>query len=73
MQLRNSDRFKSKDGSTPMLAEDMFRKDIIQVFSKKTGEYLGYIRQGQQLPEDTVDHEPEPDVININPAQLKMF
>jgi hypothetical protein len=59
-----------------MKAEDMFAEKMVQVFSRKTGEYLGYVYLGEDpenLQEIIENAPPGPDEIQINPNQLNLF
>jgi len=55
-----------------LIADDLFEEDIKQVFNAKTGQYIGYIKDGQQViaeqPEET-----QPDQEKKNPDQLELF
>jgi len=56
-----------------MKAEDMFSDKMLQVFSRKTGEYLGYVYLGQDpelLQEKIEDQEQK---IVIPKSQLSLF
>ena len=55
-----------------MQAADLFREDIIQIFSLKTGDYLGYIRAGEEMP-DEYDQPIELPEIKPQTNQLKLF
>ncbi len=55
-----------------MFAKDMFLDKTLQVFSKKTGEYLGLIRQGEQLMfSEEVETREVP--VTIDKKQLSLF
>ena len=57
-----------------MQAEDMFSDKMVQVFSRRTGEYLGYVYLGEdpETLQETIDAQPvtEP-TIDVN--QLNLF
>lgn len=55
-----------------MFAEDMFEDKTVQVFSKKTGEYLGTIKRGEQILEFQSE-EIEIKEIPISKNQLSLF
>lgn len=55
-----------------MTAADLFLKGLVQVFSKKTGEYLGYVRPWEDLPEPE-DQPEQPAKEPANAAQLSLF
>ncbi|HOZ91464.1 MAG TPA: hypothetical protein PKX59_11195 [Bacteroidia bacterium] len=56
-----------------MIAEDMFAEDMLQIFDKKTGAYIGLIKRGEPIPEIyTLDKtEQKIEVIDVN--QLSLF
>lgn len=60
---------------THMVADDLFYgSNTKQVFSAKTGKWLGTIQQGQELnfePQDEPEQQPEPEI--KNPNQLDLF
>lgn len=58
---------------TNMIAEDMFAEDMLQIFDKKTGAYIGLIKRGEPIPEIyTLDKtEQKLEVIDVN--QLSLF
>lgn len=56
-----------------MVADDMFSDKLIQVFSRQTGEYLGYVYQGEdpetlqeKLAGDPADEIPPPNINQLN-------
>jgi hypothetical protein len=68
---------ENKPIHTRMVAEDMFSDKIVQVFSRETGKYLGYVYLGEdpELLQEKLDAEPDavPEVLPIPKNQLKMF
>jgi len=54
----------------PMYADDMFLKGVQQVFSVRTGEFIGYYRPGELSPveQETTEEQQQPE----DPAQIKM-
>jgi len=65
---------KAANDRKNMTAEDLFEADITQVFDKKTGNYLGFIRNGQeQLMDEPEDPQQEKEDGNSDPAQLSIF
>lgn len=58
-----------------MQAEDMFQDKILQVFSRKTGKYLGYVYQGEdpEALQEKLDAEPATEENNIDINQLNLF
>jgi hypothetical protein len=54
-----------------LLAEDLFSDDLKQVFSAKSGKWLGTIREGQEITEQEEQEIKETEKENIN--QLKLF
>lgn len=66
----------NKDGKLKhMLADDLFAKEIKQVFNAKTGAYIGYIIDGEQIITEPPTEEPIPDEPTPppNPDQLSLF
>lgn len=56
-----------------MIAEDLFADDLKQVFSAKTGKYLGVIATGQEINfEEQVEALEQPKE-HTNPNQLNLF
>jgi len=68
MKLDKSQLFDKKK----MKAVDMFLKDMVQIFSKRTGEYLGYVREGEDLDDPEIE---EPEIVQEKPnnKQLNLF
>lgn len=58
-----------------MQAEDLFYDKMVQVFSRKTGEYLGYVYIGQdpETLQEQIDAEPLPETEIPNINQLNLF
>lgn len=57
-----------------MIAPDMFYCNSLQVFSAKTGNWIGTVSAGQEVnlfPE--IAQQPEPERINTNENQLTLF
>jgi hypothetical protein len=54
-----------------MIAEDLFSKDLIQVFNKKSGDWIATVKVGQDTnieePEEITEQKTE------NKNQLKLF
>ena len=69
MELSKNNLFKD----TNMIAGDMFWDGLIQVFSKKTGKYLGYCWPGQQELFEEPEEIEEPQTEAKNKAQLTLF
>jgi hypothetical protein len=57
-----------------MQSEDMFYDNMVQVFSRKTGEYLGYIYRGTdpEVLQEKIEAEPVP-AIPVPVNQLNLF
>lgn len=58
-----------------MKAQDLYSDKIVQVFSRKTGEYLGYVYLGEdpESLQENIDADTVPEEINISPNQLNLF
>lgn len=56
-----------------MIAEDLFADDLTQVFSAKTGKYLGVIKQGQEIDFQEQVEALEQQRETKNPNQLNLF
>lgn len=56
-----------------MKAQDLFKENYVQVFSKKNGNYLGTVIMGSEInfPEYEEVQAPDKEINNIN--QLSMF
>jgi hypothetical protein len=55
-----------------LIAPDLFASDLKQVFSAKTGKYLGVVKEGQQISiQEQAEAIEQPD--KPNKAQLKLF
>jgi hypothetical protein len=61
----------NKDKLSHLLAEDLFTNDLKQVFSAKSGKWIGTIREGPQITEQEEQEIKEVEKENIN--QLKLF
>lgn len=64
MRKTNNDR--------PMFAPDMFVPNLEQVFSVRTGEFIGYHRTGGAIPREP-EPEPEPEPEQANKDQYSLF
>jgi len=68
---------ENKPIHTRMIAEDLFSDKIVQVFSRETGKYLGYVYLGEdpELLQEQIDKQPEtvPEQTTISFNQLNMF
>lgn len=57
-----------------MIAEDLFTSKIKQVFSARTGKWLGAIDTSHEFNfDDPADELPQEEVNPINQNQLKLF
>lgn len=67
---------ENKPIHTRMVAEDLFSDKIVQVFSRETGKYLGYVYLGEdpEILQEKIDGaDAVPEVEPISKNQLKMF
>lgn len=68
---------ENKPIHTRMVAEDLFSDKIVQVFSRETGKYLGYVYLGEdpELLQEQIDKQPDtvPEQTTISINQLNMF
>jgi len=55
---------------TTIRSPDLFENDKQQVFSAKTGEYLGLVKEGEQLPLTPKEQEAQE---QANKQQLSLF
>lgn len=70
MKLNNAAQTDRKHS----IATDMFAPDIVQVFARKTGKYLGYIKQGEENTLQDPEEEKQEEIKEtINPNQLNLF
>lgn len=63
---------EQKDNPQNMTAKDMFKEEFIQVFSKKTGNYLGIVKEGAEINFEELE-APEKIKEKENENQLKLF
>lgn len=57
-----------------MLSDDLFDNGLIQVFSARTGKFVGTYRPGEQVPEDRTDEEiPVIEIPEKHDSQLNLF
>ena len=66
-------QYDSLSNPKNMKAKDMFKEEYTQVFSIKTGNYIGIVIEGQEFNFDEVEEvtpEPEP---QKNKLQLSLF
>lgn len=59
------------------LAKDLFSDELIQVFSRKSGQYKGVVRLGEEFNFDAdcpiEDLPAEPTEQKVNPNQITLF
>ena len=73
--MLNRSKINSTGQLTHMIAKDLFTDTKKQVFSAKTGKWLGTIDTFGELdfePENDKD-EQEPEIQVVNPAQTSLF
>lgn len=57
-----------------LLSKDLFEDDKIQVFDAATGQYLGTVKEGEEINfGKDQEPEPEPQPEQNNNTQLSMF
>ena len=54
-----------------MKADDLFEKGTKQVFSVRTGIFIGYQREGQGLPEETAEQQEIKEIEDENQIKLE--
>ena len=73
MALFNKQKINSTGKLQHMIADDLFSDDLAQVFSAKTGKYLGVVKQGQEIDFqeqiEALENHREPE----NKQQLSLF
>jgi len=62
---------KNYNSSKNMMAEDLFSKELIQVFDKKTGEWIATIKAGEGF--NFKELEKTTELKKENKNQLKLF